>query len=84
MGMMMLATLIVILAVAFMAVRLVSRELPSGSVSDQERRLAEQAEEIELLKDELRQLKDQADFTERLLTERSEEPDGGGDAETRS
>lgn len=82
--MMMLATLIVLLAVAFTAMRLVSRELPTGSVSAQERRLAEQAEEIELLKDELRQLKDQADFTEKLLTERSEEPDGDADAESRS
>ena len=37
-------------------------------------RLAEQDERIELLEDELQQLRDQADFTEKLLTERGGAP----------
>ena len=66
---MMLAMFIVVL-VGLVAVRLVTRQLPPASTPDQDRRLAEQAERIELLEDELQRLKDQADFTERLLTER--------------
>ena len=47
------------------------RQLPPSSARPPDRRLTEQAERIELLEDELQRLKDQADFTERLLTERS-------------
>ena len=45
---------------------------PAGRPED--RRLAEQTERIELLEDELHRVKAQADFTERLLTERPETP----------
>ena len=47
-----------------------SRHLPPFPAPPEDRRLAEQAERIELLEDELQRVKDQADFTERLLTER--------------
>ena len=51
------------------------RQLPPSLEPPQDRRLAEQ---VELLEEELRRVKDQADFTERLLSERgSAEP---GDA----
>ncbi len=75
MGIMMLAMFIVVL-VGLVAVRLVTRQLPPASTPDQDRRLAEQAERIELLEDELQQLRDQADFTEKLLTERGGAPPG--------
>ncbi len=67
---MMLAMLIIVVGVGLVAVRLVTRQLPPASATDQDRRLAEQTERIEVLEDELQRLKDQADFTERLLTER--------------
>ena len=44
------------------------RQLPPSSAPPQDHRLAEQ---IQLLEDELKRVKDQADFTERLLSERS-------------
>ena len=66
----MLAMLAIVLGVGWVAIRLVTRQLPSASAPDQDRRLAEQAEHIEVLEEELQRVKDQADFTERLLTER--------------
>ncbi len=80
---MMLAMFIVVIGVGLVAVRLVTRQLPPASTPDQDRRLAEQAERIELLEDKLQRVKDQADFTERLLTERGGAQPGGapeGDA----
>lgn len=74
MGMIMVAWLIVLAAIALVVVRLATRQLPPASAPDQDRRLTEQAERIEELEDELRRLKEQADFTERLLTERAEPP----------
>ena len=47
------------------------RQLPPSSAPPEDRRLAEK---VELLEDELRRVKDQADFTERLLTERGDAP----------
>jgi hypothetical protein len=46
------------------------RRVPPSSAPPQDRLLSEQAERIELLETELQRVKDQADFTERLLTER--------------
>lgn len=71
---MILVWLIVAIGMGLAMVRLVTRELPPGSASDQDRRLAEQAERIEILESELLRLQDQADFTEKLLTERSSDP----------
>jgi hypothetical protein len=51
------------------------RQLPPSSAPRQDRRLAEQ---VEVLEEELRRVQDQADFTERLLTER--DSSGPGDA----
>ena len=51
------------------------RQLPPSSAPRQDRRLAEQ---VEVLEDELRRVKDQADFTERLLTERDSAGPGDG------
>ena len=42
------------------------------TIPPEDRRLAEQDERIELLEDELRRVREQADFTERLLTERGD------------
>jgi len=72
--MMMLAWLVIVVAIGLFAVRFVVRQLPSASTSDPNRRLAEQAERIEELEAELQRVKEQADFTERLLTERSGPP----------
>ncbi len=67
---MMLAMFIIVGGVGLVAYRLGSRQLPPASAPDQDPRLAEQDERIELLENELQRLRDQADFTERLLTER--------------
>lgn len=49
-------------------------------VSSQDRRIAAQADQIETLEEEIRRLRDQADFTEKLLSERSGGPeDSAGD-----
>jgi len=72
-----IATLVIILiivGVGLAGFRLGSQQLPPPSVPSDDRRLAEQAERIELLESELQRLKDQADFTERLLAERSSTP----------
>jgi hypothetical protein len=68
---MMLAMFIIVVGIGLVAVRLVTRQLPLATTPDQDRRLAEQAEHIELLEDELHRVKEQADFTESLLTERA-------------
>ena len=47
------------------------RQLPPSSAHPQDRRLAEQ---VEVLENELQRVKEQADFTERLLTERNGPP----------
>ena len=53
-----------------------SRQLPPALPPDRSPRLSEQDERIELLEDELQRLRDQADFTEKLLTERSDPEPG--------
>ena len=87
MGIAMLVMFITVLGVVFgvgwAGFKFGSRQLPPSSGPPQDRRLAEQAERIELLEDELQRVKDQADFTERLLTERGGAQPGdalGGDA----
>ncbi len=67
---MMLVMFIIVGGVGLVAYRLGTRQLPPASTPDPDPRLAEQDERIELLEDELQQLRDQADFTEKLLTER--------------
>ena len=78
MGIVMMAMFILAVGVLLLGIKLVTRQLPPASTPDQDRRLAEQAEEIELLRDEVRRLQDQADFTERLLSERSDVHPGDG------
>ena len=53
--------------VGFVGFMLGGRQLPPASAPPEDRRLAQQ---VELLEEELRRVKDQADFTERLLSER--------------
>ena len=68
----MLVMLVVVFGVvsgaAFVGFMIGRRQLPS-SAPGADRRLAEQ---VELLEGELQRVKDQADFTERLLTERGD------------
>ncbi len=74
MGIAMLVMLLVVCAivsgVGVVAFTLGTRQLPPAPAPDQNPRLAEQDERIELLEGELQRLRDQADFTEKLLTER--------------
>jgi hypothetical protein len=65
-----------VLVVGF-AVFKFNRQLPPSLAPPEDHRLVEQDERIELLEDELQRVKDQADFTEKLLTERD---DAGGDS----
>ena len=62
--------------IGFVGLMLGRRQLPPPSAPPQDRRLAQQ---VELLEEELRRVKDQADFTERLLSERGR--GGSGDAD---
>ena len=62
--------------IGLVAYTLGARQLLPPSAPDQNPRLAEQDERSELLEDELRRLRDQADFTERLLTERGDAEPG--------
>ena len=66
----------VVCGVGVAAFRLGSRQLPPALPPDRGPRLSDQDERIELLEDELRRLRDQADFTERLLTERGDAQPG--------
>jgi len=70
-----LAVLVVVLGVmsgaALVGFMIGRRQLPPSSAPPEDRRLAEQ---VELLQDELQRVKDQVDFTERLLTERGDAP----------
>ena len=66
---MLTAVLALVGGVGLVGFKLGRRRLPPSSVPSQDRRLAEQ---VELLEEELRQVKDQADFTERLLSERGD------------
>jgi type II secretory pathway pseudopilin PulG len=74
MGFTMLVWLVVLVVLGVAAVRLVTRQLPA-SRSGEDRLLANQSEQIEQLEDELRRVKEQADFTEKLLTDRHESDD---------
>ena len=75
MGIVMLVMLIAVIGfcsvTTMVAYKLGTSQLPATSAPDQDHRLAEQGERIELLESELQRLRDQADFTEKLLTERS-------------
>ena len=56
------------------------RSLPPAPFADH--RLDDQADRIELLEDELQRLRDQAEFTEKLLTERAESrPSGSAESD---
>ena len=61
----------VVCGVGVAAFRLGNRQLPPALPPDRGPRLSDQDERIELLEDELQRLRDQADFTEKLLSERS-------------
>ena len=69
---MMFVLFTVIGGVGLVAFRLGTRQLPPPLPPDRSPRLSDQDERIELLEDELRRLRDQADFTEKLLSERSD------------
>lgn len=78
MSIMILVMMLIAVGAGFMAGRLVGRRLPPASERDQDPRLAEQGERIELLEDELQRLRDQADFTEKLLAGRGDaQPEDG-------
>ena len=68
---MLLVVCSVVCGVGVAAFRLGSRQLPPALPPDRSPRLSDQDERIELLEDELQRLRDQADFTEKLLSERS-------------
>lgn len=68
--MMLLTVLGVVFGAGLVGYFLGRRRLPPSSAPPQGRLFSEQAERIELLETELQRVKDQADFTERLLTER--------------
>jgi hypothetical protein len=74
MGFMMVWTLVgivaVVVGVVLVGTLLGRRELGSGTQPQSDRLLQEQAERISELEDELARLREQADFTERLLGER--------------
>ncbi len=69
---MMFVLFTVVGGVGLVAFKLGTRQLPPSLPPVQNPRLSDQDERIELLEDELRRLRDQADFTEKLLTERSD------------
>jgi hypothetical protein len=71
---MVIAVLSMITGAALVGFLLGRHRLPRPSGQPQDRRLAEQAERIELLEAELSRVKEQADFTERLLSERGGSP----------
>ena len=60
----------IVCGVGLAAFTLGTRQLPPAAPPNADPRLAEQDERIELLEGELQRLRDQADFTEKLLTER--------------
>lgn len=64
-----MTTLVIIVFAVGLAVFKLTRQLPPSLAPGEDRRLVEQAERIEMLEDELQRVKDQADFTEKLLTE---------------
>ncbi len=68
---MMLLVFAVLGGVGLAAFRLGTRQLPPALPPGQNPRLSDQDERIELLEDELQRLREQADFTEKLLSERS-------------
>ncbi len=65
---------VIVLVVGLVVFKL-TRQLPSSLAPPEDHRLVEQDERIELLEDELQRVKDQADFTENLLTKR-DAPEG--------
>jgi hypothetical protein len=80
MGIMMLFVVIAVVAVglgvAVAAFGFGQRQLSAPPSTESDRLLREQADRIDELEQELRRLKEQADFTEKLLEQR-----GGGESE---
>jgi len=72
---MLVAVVGIVAGAGFMGYMLGRQRLPPAMTPD-DRRLAEQMERIELLESELTRLRDQADFTERLLEERGKDASG--------
>lgn len=67
---------VLLAATVFVGTTLVRGQLGSGRASAEDRRLVEQQmERIELLEAELTRLREQVDFTEKLLEERGRDPD---------
>ncbi len=75
---MIIAILGVVFSIALVASTTARLQLPRRSAPSEDGRLAEQAQRIELLEQELQRVKDQADFTERLLSERGSALPGDG------
>ena len=67
---MIIAVLGIVVAIGLVASTVGRLQLPRQPAPSEERRLAEQTARIELLEEELQRVKDQADFTEKLLAER--------------
>ncbi len=77
MSIMMLMMFMMVVGVGFVGYALGStRRLPPALGPEKDPRLSEQDKRIELLELELERLRDQADFTEKLLTERSDTQPG--------
>jgi hypothetical protein len=74
---MIIAVLGIVVVIGLVASTVGRLQLPRQSAPSEEGRLAEQAQRIELLEEELQRVKDQADFTERLLVERGSGQPGG-------
>jgi len=76
MGIMMLVMLVALFAAVFLGVSALRRDQLPPANPEADRLMRQQAERIDELEDELRRLQEQADFTEKLLSERSEKTKG--------
>lgn len=83
MPVMMLGFFAVIVGAAWIVVTLGRGQLSGPSERPGEHLLRDQAERIALLEDELQRVRDQADFTEQLLSERREKGVGRPSGEDR-
>jgi Na+-transporting NADH:ubiquinone oxidoreductase subunit NqrB len=76
MGIMMLVVLVALFAAVFLGVSALRRDQLPPSSPEADRLLRQQAERIDELETQLRLLQEQADFTEKLLSERNEKTPG--------
>lgn len=76
MGIMMLVVLVALFAAVFLGVSALRRDQLPPSSPEADRLLRQQAERIDELEEELRRLQEQADFTEKLLSDRDAKAPG--------